>query len=192
LKLINCLDSGNSDHMPAIKALLRGSAKNLNQTYLIHLSGTGTIADTLSFPTGDLNPRIWSDIQDIKAIQSLPEGAMHRHVDKLLQEFAEQDGERENVNIAIMCPPDIYGTGTGTGYRYSYMVPFFVKTVLERGDSFYLGKGENTRSVVHVEDLARLYGKVVEDAVSGEKKVGWGKDVSWSAIYLKLVLTALH
>jgi len=169
--VIHC---GNSDHMPAVEAVLKGCARNPNVSYMIHLSGTGTIADFMMFPTGDYNSQIWSDTKNIKDIQSLPDYALHRPVDKLLQDFAVEHGD--NVKVAIICPPDIYGTGTGTVKKTSWYVPVYVAEILKRGYSFYLGKGENTRGMVHVEDLAELYVLLVEDAVAGGKRADWGKD----------------
>ncbi|KAL0261137.1 hypothetical protein SLS55_004833 [Diplodia seriata] len=70
--------TGNSDHAPSLRALLRGLKKDdgstskttmkLKTKYLIHLSGTGILSDyqssSASSPSsaGTLNPRIYSDV----------------------------------------------------------------------------------------------------------------------------------
>lgn len=166
---------GYTDDLPAAQAMLKGCARRQNTSYFIHLSGTGTIADHTYFPTGELNSRVWSDINDIRDIQSLPDDALHRHVDKAIQEFAVVHSE--TVKTAIVCPPDIYGAGLGVGKKESYMIPLLTKETLDRGYSFFLGKGENIRSVVHIMDVVELFALIVDDAVDGGNKVGWGNDV---------------
>jgi nucleoside-diphosphate-sugar epimerase len=170
---------GNSDHEAAVMALLAGQSRDkYRQQFLIHVSGTGTIADTYSHPGGTLNPKIWSDIDSLPELQSLPLQAMHRPVDKLLQEWAAEHGEANQVNIAITCPPDIFEPGTGTGKKVSWAVPYFVDASLKAGYVFYADKGENVRSFIGMSDLADLYIRLIEDAASGSPKADWGKDVS--------------
>jgi hypothetical protein len=94
-------------------------------SFLIHLGGTGVVADWQD-PTylGKLNPKIWSDIDDIDAITSLPDGALHRNVDKIIQEAAAANGEK--LKTAIVCPPDIYGPGRGPGRTQSIYIPAYL------------------------------------------------------------------
>lgn len=67
-----------------------------------------------------------------------------------------------------MCPPDIYGKGKGLAKTHSAFVPFFVQEVRRLGGKvFYYGDGTNTRSWVHIDDLMRVYLKVVEAAAAG-------------------------
>lgn len=90
----------------------------------------------------------------------------------------------DKVNIAIMCPPDIYGRGRGRGLAktWSAFVPFFVKESMGLGGKvFYYGEGMNTRSWVHIDDLMIVYLKVVEAAAAGGGGFGWGKEVSVSS-----------
>jgi len=163
--------------MPAIQALLKGCLRHgPAPSYLIHLSGTANISDPGDYPCGVLNPKIWSDVANIVDIQSLPDNTIHRPVDKLLQEFAEQHGDE--VKVAIVYPPDIYGEGTGAVKKSSYLVPLFAEESKKLGSAFFIGKGENVRSIVHIRDVAALYLLLVEDALEGGKKAGWGKDVS--------------
>ena len=173
--------NGNSDHEPSIRAIVRGLVRSGQQKFLIHLSGTGIIADWRD-PTyiGRLNPRVWSDIHDIEAITSRPDGELHRHTDKFLQESARAHGEK--LKVAIMCPPDIYGKGTGPGRTQSVYIPSFYDETKKIGAPFYGGTGLNTRSWVHIEDLVQLYGKLVEAAVAGGGSADWGIEVRTSAL----------
>lgn len=160
--------NGDSDHEPALKAIIGGILKRSTPGYLLHLSGTGIVSDWQSEESlGRLNPKIWSDLdhQSLQEIRSLPDTAIHRGTEKLLNLTTQNHGDQ--VNIAIMCPPDIYGKGKGLGKARTVLPQFFVNEVRNLGGRvFYHGDGTNTRSWVHIDDLLRLYLKVVEAAAS--------------------------
>lgn len=145
-------------------------------SFLIHLGGTGVVADWRDPTyTGKLNPKIWSDVDDIEAINSLPDKALHRNVDKIIQQAGVQHAEK--LKTAIICPPDIYGPGRGLARNQSVYVPVFIEESKKEGAVFYGGEGTNTRSWVHIEDLMTVYLKLVEAAVSGGGGADWGKEV---------------
>lgn len=136
---------------------------------MLHLSGTGIVSDWRNDAAlGTLSPKIWSDITSVSEIASLPDAELHRNTEKILHQHIAQHSDK--INIAIMCPPDIYGRGTGLVKTHSALVPMFVKEIKDlRGEkAFYYGDGTNTRSWVHIDDLTRLYLRVVEAAASGE------------------------
>jgi nucleoside-diphosphate-sugar epimerase len=145
-------------------------------SFLIHLGGTGVVADWQD-PTylGKLNPKIWSDIDDIDAITSLPDRALHRNVDKIIQEAAAANGEK--LKTAIVCPPDIYGPGRGLGRTQSIYIPAYLDEAKLVGAALYAGEGKNTRSWVHIEDLMTVYLKLIEAAVAGGGGADWGREV---------------
>lgn len=141
--------------------------------HLLHLSGTGIVSDWSS-PTylGTLNPKIWSDIDDLPTISTLPDHALHRNTEKILFQTAAENGDK--VKIAIMCPPDIYGKGLGLGRTSSVFCPMFIKDIRATGGrAFYYNEGTNTRSWVHISDLTQVYLKVVEAAVAKDERFGW-------------------
>jgi nucleoside-diphosphate-sugar epimerase len=145
-------------------------------SFLIHLSGTGIVADWQDQTyLGKLNPKVWSDIDDIDNITSLPDQALHRNVDKIIQEAATANGEK--LKTAIVCPPDIYGPGKGPGKTQSVYVPIFLNEIKQVGAAFYAGEGTNTKSWVHIEDLMTVYLKLVEAAVAGGGGGDWGREV---------------
>ena len=109
-----------------------------------------------------MNPKIWSDIDDIN---SLPDRALHRNVDKIIQEAAAANGEK--LKTAIICPPDIYGPGRGPGRTQSIYLPAYLDETKRAGAALYAGEGKNIRSWVHIEDLMTVYLKLVEAAVTG-------------------------
>ncbi|KAL1591948.1 hypothetical protein SLS60_011540 [Paraconiothyrium brasiliense] len=162
--------NGDSDHEPSLTALLAGLTSKPTPSYLLHLSGTGILSDWASpAHLGTLNPKVYSDADptDIATLASLPDDALHRGTEKLLFRAAAAHGEK--VRIAIMCPPDIYGRGTGLGNTQSVFVRMFIADVRGAGNRpFYYGEGANARSWVHVEDLMKLYVRVVEAAVDNE------------------------
>lgn len=170
--------NGDTDHKLCLEALVAGLLKRTSTSpgYLIQLSGTGIISDFQS-PTGgsygNKDPRVWSDLGDIDEIWDQPDEALHRDVDKVIRKAYTDHGDR--IRTAIVCSPDIYGPGTGPGKRISILIPFFIEETLGRGWPFYCGKGENTRSWVHVQDLVKIHLKLVEAAASGGGSVDWNE-----------------
>ncbi|KAH7093607.1 NAD(P)-binding protein [Paraphoma chrysanthemicola] len=164
--------NGDSDHEPSLNALIAGLLQKEKQTgnpgVLIHLSGTGIVSDFQTSPStlGTQSSEIWSDIDatSLQKIRSRPDAAPHRNTEKILHAAAKEYADK--INIAIMCPPDIYGPGTGLGRTSSALIPLYVKQIKKLGAAFYVREGTNTRSWVHIQDLTRLYLRVVETAVS--------------------------
>lgn len=160
------IHNGDSDHEPSLNAILSGLRKRSSPGYLLHLSGTGIVSDWAdSTYLGTLNPKVWSDLSSLPEIRSLPDIALHRNTEKILHAAAQEHGEK--VNIAIMCPPDIYGKGLGLAKTHSAYVPTYVKEIQNLGGKpFYYMEGTNARSWVHISDLMRVYLHVVETAAS--------------------------
>ncbi|KAH7130259.1 NAD(P)-binding protein [Dendryphion nanum] len=172
------IHNGDSDHLPSLQALTTGLLRRSTPTFLLHLSGTGIVSDYLT-PTylGIQSPQIWSDDNqsDLHRISTLPDTALHRNTEKFLNETIAKHGDR--LNVAIICPPDIYGKGLGLGKTESAFVTMYVQQIRRLGGKvIYYGQGENTRSWVHVRDLMRLYEFVVEAAVEGGGSATWGKE----------------
>ena len=146
-------------------------------SFLIRLAGTSIIAD---FHTdeyyGKLNPKVWSDIDDIDAITSFPLDYQHREYDKIIQDAAVANGEK--LKCAIICPPGIYGPGRGPGNTQSQYLPEFHDEILKLGAPFYTQDGTNRRGWVHVDDLMKVYLGLVEAAATGGGNAVWGKNVS--------------
>lgn len=169
--------NGDSDHEPSLNAILSGLLKRPTPGYLLHLSGTGIVSDWANEEyLGKLNPKIWSDISSLNEIRQLPASALHGNTEKILHEHAEQFSDK--INIAIMCPPDIYGKGKGLAKTHSVFAPMFIEEIKKSGGKvFYYDEGTNTRSWVHINDLMRVYLKVVEAAASGDGgEFGWNRE----------------
>lgn len=161
--------NGDSDHEPSLNAIIAGLLRRPTPGYLIHLSGTGIVSDWADEQhLGKLNPKIWSDITSLPEIRQLPTTALHRNTETILHNTVATHSDR--INIAIMCPPDIYGRGKGLAKTQSALIPFFIKAVKKTGGKiFYVNEGTNTRIWVHIDDLIRLYLHVVEAAGSNSK-----------------------
>lgn len=159
--------NGNSDHEKSLNAIISGLLSRSTPGYLLHLSGTGIVSDWANEEyLGRRNPKIWSDISSLAEIQDLPYTALHRNTELILHETVRLYDDK--INIAIMCPPDVYGKGKGLAKTHSAFVPMYVKEIKRLGgEVFYYGEGTNTRSWVHIDDLMRVYLKVVEAAASG-------------------------
>jgi len=160
--------NGDSDHEPSLKAILTGLLKRPTPGYLLHLSGTGIVSDWMDEQyLGKANPKIWSDISSIDEIRNLSPRALHRNTEIILHDTVQDHSDK--VNIAVMCPPDIYGKGKGLAKTHSALVPMYVQEIQNLGGKvFYYGEGENVRSWVHIDDLMGLYLKVVEAAAAGK------------------------
>ncbi|EIN09050.1 nucleoside-diphosphate-sugar epimerase [Punctularia strigosozonata HHB-11173 SS5] len=161
--VIHC---GNSDH--------ESHASPSSPAFYIHLGGTGTLGDQVEGThLGTLNPKVWSDLTDIDTLTSLPPTRWHRVTDEIIQSAADAHGDA--LKCAIVAPSDIYGRGHGTGRTQSMFLPVFRDEILRVGAAFYAGDGTNTRSWVHVDDVAWLFVKLVEEAVAGGGNAVWGR-----------------
>ncbi|EIN13348.1 nucleoside-diphosphate-sugar epimerase [Punctularia strigosozonata HHB-11173 SS5] len=169
------IHSGNSDDEPSIKAIIAGLLTRNEASYLIHLSGTGIIDDWIEGThLGEFNPKVWSDIDDIDAITSMRDDALHRNVDKIIQEAAVAHPDK--LKTAIICPPCICGKGRGPGRTQSVLLPVLRTESLRRGAPFYYGSGANMRNWVHLDDLMQVYLKLVEAAAAKGGNATWGKE----------------
>jgi hypothetical protein len=159
--------NGDSDHEESLKAIIAGLLSRPTPGYLLHLSGTGIVSDwPQEEQLGKLNPKVWSDISSLAEIRDLPDNALHRNTEIILHETVRRDGDK--INIAIMCPPDIYGKGKGLAKTHSALIPTYVQEIKRLGGKvFYYGEGTNSRSWVHIDDLMKVYLKVIEAAASG-------------------------
>lgn len=168
-----CGKSGKD--IKALNAHIAGLMCRDETSFIIRLGGTSIIADFWDdFSHGDLNPKVWSDIDDIDEITSLPANYPHRPVDIALHEAAEKyDGK---LKVAVICPPGIYGQGRGMGNTQSLYVPALYEEAVRRGATFYCSTGGNLRGWVHIEDLMKVYLALVESAMAGGGNATWGKE----------------
>lgn len=73
---------------------------------------------------------------------------------------------KKNVRSMVIVPPMVYGVGSGLK-KESIQIPALVKVATQKGTGFYIEKGENIWSNVHIEDLASLYLDALEKGKPG-------------------------
>jgi nucleoside-diphosphate-sugar epimerase len=148
------INTANADHQGAVDALISG----LNQSgkRLIHTSGTSIVGDDAR---GDFCSEVIFSEETSLAID--PRKQARRDIDLRVMDAAKQ-----NIHSAVIIPSLIYGHGTGVN-KQSIQVPFLVKNALEVGSVQIVGKGLNTWSNIHIDDLVNLYLAVSEQAPAG-------------------------
>ncbi|MFM0350452.1 NAD-dependent epimerase/dehydratase family protein [Paraburkholderia sp. RL17-347-BIC-D] len=148
------IHAADSDHRPAIEALiegLRGSGKPL-----LHTSGSSVIGDDA------LGNSVAEAIFD-ENTPMVVEPVKQPRRDIELRVLAASG---EGVRAVVICPSNIYGSGTGLNPR-SVQIPFLVDNARKGGVVHIVGRGVNRWSNVHIEDVAELYLLALEKAPAG-------------------------
>lgn len=162
------IDTAHADHPGAANALAAGLAAGHsegNPGYWIHTSGAGILTyhdDDAKREGQPLDYEPYNDLEGVQALLNLPDHARHRDVDKIVLAA----GENPAVKSAIVSPPTIYGKGRGVGNTRSIQIPAMARMALTRGKAPIIGPGLAEWDHVYVHDLADLYLKLVEAAVS--------------------------
>ncbi|RFU81579.1 nadp-binding domain [Trichoderma arundinaceum] len=160
--VIHTADS--SDHASGALAIAKGLKQGHTAEkpgYWLHLSGTGILTwyDLVNKRGGEgpLPEQKYYDIDGIERLQTLPDEAPHRDVDKIVQGAAS-----DSVKILILCPPLIYGKGSGISNQQSVQLPNLIEITLKEGFAPIVGAGKTEWDNVHVDDLGDLYVKLVD------------------------------
>lgn len=147
-------------------------AKKTTKTIYIHTSGTSSLSDGLG--PDKPRPKIYSDISDIDAINSLPESQPHRVVDKLALEIQAQNPLTTTV---IVSPSTIFGKSDGYDHQFSAQIPLLAELTLKHKKAFTVYNGEDVWSHIHIKDLGKLYLLIISKLIRNEKiptgKVGY-------------------
>ncbi|KAF9317717.1 hypothetical protein BG003_000396 [Podila horticola] len=164
------LDFANSDHLPSVKAILRGLSEPRQQggrarPILIHTSGTGVLIDSAFgyYASED----IYYD-NDVQQLSTLAIEQPHRIMD--LEMLSPSLMGR--VDTYVVAPPMIYGYGTGPVNQNTIQVPMLVKASLKNGQAVQVGEGLNIWNKVHVHDLARFYILLLERSLQEPQVAG--------------------
>ena len=168
------IHAGSTDHLGCVKAVLAGLAKRSRKSLLLHLTGTGSIADIMTDQSwiGKFNPRVWNDVRDAQEIYDLPQSVIHRPADTLIA-----DANSDLVKTISVSPPDIYGRGTGPGKKTSFIVPLYVEAAIHKNRAFYFGEGENMRALTHISDVVSLFTLLLDRWLAGGDGLDYGKEV---------------
>lgn len=148
------INAANADHREAAEALisgLRGTGKTL-----IHTSGASIVGDDAR---GEFcSESIYSE--DTPLLVHTRKKA-RRDIDLFVLGATELD-----IRTSVIVPSLVYGEGSGLK-KHSIQVPFLARNALEVGAVQIVGKGLNTWSNVHIEDLVDLYILVAQKAPAG-------------------------
>ncbi|ETN40876.1 uncharacterized protein HMPREF1541_05156 [Cyphellophora europaea CBS 101466] len=165
------LNFANCDHEAAATAIVKGLGRSSKQqVFYIHTSGTGILtAETFDKDAfGDELTKSYDDWDGIKELWSLPDHALHRKVDKIVQ-----GSWSDKLKSAIVCPPTIYGQGRGPDNQRSVQADRATASMLKHQKGWTVGKGKNVWHQIHVHDLSDLYLHIAEAAANGGAPATW-------------------
>jgi nucleoside-diphosphate-sugar epimerase len=96
------------------------------------------------------------------------------NVDRVILNTAS---ENPSIRTAIVAPPLIYGVSANkNAARERSAARQMVIDILKHGKGFFINEGKARWNTVHVDDLARLYLILVEQAAQGGGKATWGSE----------------
>ncbi|KAJ4003252.1 hypothetical protein NW752_012197 [Fusarium irregulare] len=171
----------SADAPGAAKAIAAGLASSHtveNPGYYIHLSGAGILTwyDLRNKRYGEppLPDQKYNDITDIQRILDLPDEAVHKDVENILQNI-----DSPAVKYLMVSPPVIYGRGRGLIHKDSFAISEIVRATLDLGYTPIVGAGKAKWDNVHVQDLAQLIANAVDASQAPYKNEDdsevWGK-----------------
>jgi nucleoside-diphosphate-sugar epimerase len=166
------------EDVPAAHALIGGLAAcyaaDPPSPRLISISGTRSLID-LSLPvTGVVNEdaRPWSDVDDIRAILSLPQNRFHTKADQSIIAHAAATG----VGAMFVSPGQLWGRGKGQLKREGAAAAAYYAAVTARGRAFVVGDGSVAWSWSSIGDLGDAVVFLMEQSMSSsnakEQRVG--------------------
>lgn len=148
------INTANADHRGAVEALLAGLLHSGRR--LIHTSGSSIVGDDAR---GDYCTEYVFSEETPLAVD--PRKQARRDIDLMVI-----NASRHNVKSTVIIPSLIYGYGTGIN-KHSIQVPFLVSNATEVGAVQIVGKGLNTWSNVHIDDLVDMYVLAADRAPAG-------------------------
>jgi nucleoside-diphosphate-sugar epimerase len=148
------ISAANSDHADSVQALIHGLVGSSKP--LLHTSGSSVIGDEAR---GHRSTKIIFDESTPLVIQPLKQP--RRDIDLMVLGAAQK-----NVRTVVICPSLIYGSGRGLN-PHSVQVPFLAQNAVTQGRVQIVGKGKNTWSNVHIDDVVDLYRLCLANAPAG-------------------------
>ncbi|QBD76948.1 NAD-dependent epimerase/dehydratase family protein [Ktedonosporobacter rubrisoli] len=148
--VINAADSDNASAVEALLPALEGSGKLFIQT-----SGSSIVGDKAA---GEPGNQIFSEDS---VMHPVPEKAGRIAIDRMVLDAAQKC-----VHSVVLCLSLIYGRGRGI-HSESIQIPLLLNQARKSGIVSYIGRGLNTWSTVHIDDVTRLYLLALEKAPVG-------------------------
>lgn len=146
--------------------------------YWIQVSGASALAvaefTSPSFSPGSASSEVIDDIEDASKFIKLLRDHKVRAVDNYILDVGSQES---TIETALVFPPIIYGVGEGVVNQRSIQIPELARVTLEKGHGVRVGPGLSRWGNVHIRDLGRLFGALVEAATKpkGDSKL-WNDD----------------
>ena len=169
------IQSADDQNEGGMRAILQGVARGTRmaaeensrpQPILIQISGTASLIDP-AFIHGGLDPKVYSDRDDIAALKALPKTRLHVTVERLLYSLAEKEG----VKLVTLAPGSILGQSQSL-FRKESLPAMLAEEMIKYGQVVVLGEGANRWGWVSSQDLARAVCLILAEALkvqSGER-----------------------
>ncbi|RFN48355.1 hypothetical protein FIE12Z_7404 [Fusarium flagelliforme] len=174
--VIHLAATGHLESVQTIYDALANKSKGSKSPYYIQISGAsalaaGELADkTRVFGSG--SDVIYNDLSGIDSIKSFIRQYPSRAVDNYIISVKEQESP---VKTALVIPPIIFGKGRGPGNQRSMQIPDLANATLMRQRGLRVGAGESRWGNIHIQDLSRLFLRLVEKAAEGDQDENiWG------------------
>ncbi|KAI9734626.1 MAG: hypothetical protein M1834_002227 [Cirrosporium novae-zelandiae] len=175
----------SSSHRPSIEAIARGLQKRAatnksNPGFWLQISGASILSypDISSNSYGEASSHIYDDLTGLSEVTSLPDTYLHRLNQKFVLDASSPAPSL--IKTALIAPPIIYGAGTGIQKR-SVQIPELARVTIQEGHGVQVGKGLSVWPNIHIEDVSRLFLRLVEEAVvSGSPETYKGNQEIWN------------
>ncbi|KJZ72317.1 hypothetical protein HIM_08243 [Hirsutella minnesotensis 3608] len=174
------LQLASSSHIQATKAIHEGlkQRQSGDPVYWVQISGARLLAmEELSSPDfvpGLASSKIFDDLSGLPEIVDLVREFPSRAVDNYILDVA---AEHSSIRTALVIPPLIYGKGQGPVNTRSFQVPELCRLTLLRGHGVMVGEGLNRWGNIHIRDVSRLFGAIVDAAINrSSSDILWGEN----------------
>lgn len=164
----------SSDHDGSAKAIAKGLVQGHSASrpgFWLHTGGTGILTyfdSEVKKTFGEHDDKVFNDFEGVDELVNLPDAAFHRNVDKIVLNTGTKHAD--SVKTAIICPPTIYGKGRGPTSGRGRQVYELAAFILREKYCPRIGKGLSQWNNVHVYDLSRVFGLLVEAALDPSRK----------------------
>jgi nucleoside-diphosphate-sugar epimerase len=160
--VVNAASAEDSPSALTLVEALKDSGKPL-----LHTSGTSVVAD---HAIGEYSAIVYTENMPLSP---LPERLLRVAVETLILDAAGR-----GVRSVVIRPSLIYGRGPGFN-PHSHQLPRLVQLASERARPAHVGRGLNIWSNVHIDDVADLYVRAINDASPGSVFFAENGEASW-------------
>ncbi|KAH6867527.1 hypothetical protein B0T10DRAFT_597232 [Thelonectria olida] len=159
----------SSDHDGSANAIAKGLVRGHSASrpgFWLHTGGTGILTyfdSEVKKTFGEYDDKVFNDLEGVDELVNLPAAAFHRNVDEIVLNTGTKHAD--SVKTALVCPPTIYGKGRGPVSGRGRQVYELTSFILKEKYCPRIGKGLAQWNNVHVYDLSRVFGLLVDAAL---------------------------